>query len=119
MRAKSFKKLFVSLALSTVLICSAATSAFAATAQLFPVEEPAVEANSDIPAVDTSNADAASLLPLPLRQVSTRQQLLQTPSPFSGIRLQMLPNTRLMSAISVPVPTNSWDIWKIHAAKLP
>lgn len=86
MRAKSFKKLFVSLALSTVLICSAATSAFAATAQLFPVEEPAVEANSDIPAVDTSSADAASASSL-----TSQAGISQTAASANSITVQWNP----------------------------
>ena len=40
MKAKSFKKLFVSLALSTILTFSGASSAFAATALLQPVALP-------------------------------------------------------------------------------
>ena len=53
MKAKSFKKLFVSLALSTILTFSGASSAFAATALLQPVEQSAVQSadeDSELPA---------------------------------------------------------------------
>lgn len=69
MKAKSFKKLFVSLALSAALTFSAASSAFAATAQLQPVEQTlglsdgegslSVSEDSEIPAVDSTDAQAA------------------------------------------------------------
>ena len=39
MKARSFKKFFVSIALSAVLTLSSASSVFAATAQLAPAEQ--------------------------------------------------------------------------------
>ena len=39
MKARSFKKFFVSIALSAVLTLSSASSVFAATAQLVPAEQ--------------------------------------------------------------------------------
>ena len=63
MKVKGFKKIFASIALSAALILSSATPAFAATAQLSPIEQ-AVELTqeniSDIPDVDSSEAQAAS-----------------------------------------------------------
>ena len=62
MKAKSFKKLFVSIALSAVLTFSTAATAFAATAQLLPAEqstESSQETASDIPDAELSDAQAA------------------------------------------------------------
>ena len=62
MKAKCFKKLFVSLALSTILTFSGASSAFAATALLQPVEQSAVQSadeDAELPAVDSGDAQAA------------------------------------------------------------
>lgn len=61
MKAKSFKKFFVSIALSAVLTLSTAATAFAATAQLMPAEQTAElsQEDTDIPSVDTSEAQAA------------------------------------------------------------
>ena len=62
MKARSFKKFFVSIALSAVLTLSSASSVFAATAQLVPAE-PSVELaqsdDSDIPAIESSDAQNA------------------------------------------------------------
>ncbi len=61
MKAKSFKKFFVSIALSAALTFSTAASAFAATAQLLPIEQSAElsREDADIPSVDISDAQAA------------------------------------------------------------
>ena len=63
MKARSFKKFFVSIALSAVLTFSTAATAFAATAQLMPVEQSAELSpeQTDIPSVDDSNAQAAGV----------------------------------------------------------
>ena len=47
MKARSFKKFFVSIALSAVLTLSSASSVFAATAQLAPAEQSVELAQSD------------------------------------------------------------------------
>ena len=47
MKARSFKKFFVSIALSAVLTLSSASSVFAATAQLVPAEQSVEQAQSD------------------------------------------------------------------------
>ena len=47
MKARSFKKFFVSIALSAVLTLSSASSVFAATAQLAPAEQSVEQAQSD------------------------------------------------------------------------
>lgn len=61
MKAKSFKKFFASIALSAVLTFSTAATAFAATAQLMPVEQSAElsQEQTDTPSVDDSDAQAA------------------------------------------------------------
>lgn len=61
MKAKSFKKFFAGIALSVVLTFSTAASAFAATAQLLPIEQSAElsQEDTDIPSVDSSDAQAA------------------------------------------------------------
>ena len=62
MKARSFKKFFVSIALSAVLTLSSASSVFAATAQLVPAEQ-SVELtqsdDSDAPAIESSDAQNA------------------------------------------------------------
>ena len=62
MKSRSFKKFFASIALSAVLTLSSASSVFAATAQLVPAE-PSVELaqsdDSDIPAIESSDAQNA------------------------------------------------------------
>lgn len=65
MKVKGFKKFFAGIALSAALILSSATPAFAATAQLSPIEQAAELAQeniSDIPDVDSSEAQAAGAL---------------------------------------------------------
>lgn len=62
MKVKGFKKFFAGIALSAALILSSATPAFAATAQLSPIEqatELTQENISDIPDIDSSEAQAA------------------------------------------------------------
>ena len=62
MKMKSFKKFFVSIALSAVLTLSSASSIFAATALLVPAEQTAEltqENASDTPAVESSEAPTA------------------------------------------------------------
>lgn len=62
MKVKSFKKIFVSIALSTALILSTATPTFAATAQLSLIEQSAEltqENISDVPDIDSSDAQVA------------------------------------------------------------
>lgn len=79
MKARSFKKFFVSIALSAVLTLSSASSVFASTAQLTPAEQ-SVELtqsdDSDTPAIESSDAqNAMPALLLPPSQESARQQL--------------------------------------------
>ena len=62
MKARSFKKFFVSIALSAVLTLSSASSVFAATAQLVPAEQSAEltqSDDSDAPAIESSDAQNA------------------------------------------------------------
>ncbi len=67
MKAKSFKKFFVSIALSAVLTLSSASSVFAATAQLMPVEQ----------SVELSQVTI--LIPLPLMIPTHRMPVLLLP----------------------------------------
>ena len=75
MKARSFKKFFVSIALSAVLTLSSASSVFAATAQLVPAEQ-SVELtqsdDSDAPAIPMHRMPVLLLPPSP---ESARQQL--------------------------------------------
>ena len=79
MKAKSFKKFFASIALSAVLTFSTAATAFAATAQLMPVEQSAeFLRNKRIPLllmIPTRRLQV--LLILPLRLESHRLPLLK------------------------------------------
>ena len=86
MKAKSFKKLFVSLALSTILTFSGAASAFAATALLQPVEQSAVESaeeDSELPAVDSGDAQAAGATYL-----TAQSGIRQSAATVSSVTLQ-------------------------------
>lgn len=81
MKMKSFKKFFVSIALSAVLTLSSASSIFAATALLVPAEQTAEltqENASDTPAVESSEA-RLPVLPSLLSPGSARQQLPKLP----------------------------------------
>ena len=76
MKARSFKKFFVSIALSAVLTLSSASSVFAATAQLAPAEQSVEQAQSDDS--DTPLNHPMHRMPallLPPSQGSDRQQL--------------------------------------------
>ena len=81
MKARSFKKFFVSIALSAVLTLSSASSVFAATAQLAPAEqsvELAQSDDSDTPAIESSDAQnaCASLTAQPgIRQTAASENL--------------------------------------------
>ena len=86
MKAKSFKKLFVSLALSTILTFSGASSAFAATALLQPVEQSAVQSadeESELPAVDSGDAQAAGATYL-----TAQSGIRQSAATVSSVTLQ-------------------------------
>ena len=78
MKARSFKKFFVSIALSAVLTLSSASSVFAATAQLAPAEQSVEQTQSD------------DLTPLPLNHPMHRMPALLLP-PSQGSDRQQLP----------------------------
>ena len=89
MKAKSFKKLFVSLALSTILTFSGASSAFAATALLQPVEQSAAQSadeDSELPAVDSGDAQAAGATYL-----TAQSGIRQSAATVSSVTLQWNP----------------------------
>ena len=62
MKARSFKKFFVSIALSAILTFSSTAAVFAATAQLSLAEQSAnsIQEDTDTPSVDDSDAQAAA-----------------------------------------------------------
>ena len=62
MKARGFKKFFVSIALSTILTFSSTAAVFAATAQLSPAEQYAnlIQEDTGTPSVDDSDAQAAA-----------------------------------------------------------
>lgn len=78
MKARSFKKFFVSIALSAVLTLSSASSVFAATAQLVPAEQ----------SVELTQSDDSE--PLPLNHPMHRMPALLLP-PSQGSDRQQLP----------------------------
>lgn len=88
MKAKSFKKLFVSIALSAVLTFSTAASAFAATAQLLPIEQSAElsQEDTDIPSVDSSDAQAAGS-----SYLTAQSGIRQTAASESSVTIQWNP----------------------------
>ncbi len=79
MKARSFKKFFVSIALSAVLTLSSASSVFAATAQLAPAEQSVEQAQK-----------VTILTPLPLNHPMHRMPALLLP-PSQGLYRQQLP----------------------------
>ena len=62
MKSRSFKKFFVSIALSAILTFSSTAAVFAATAQLSLAEQSAnsIQEDTDTPSVDDSDAQAAA-----------------------------------------------------------
>lgn len=88
MKAKSFKKFFVSIALSAVLTFSTAATAFAATAQLMPVEQSAElsQEQTDTPSVDDSDAQAAGA-----SYLTAQSGIWQTAASESSVTIQWNP----------------------------
>ena len=105
MKAKSFKKFFISIVLSAVLTFSTASSAFAATAQLQQIEttaELSQEDISDIPAVDNGDAQTAGSTYL-----TAQSGVQQVAATVSSLTVQWNPVTNAVKyAISIS-PFNS------------
>ena len=88
MKMKSFKKFFVSIALSAVLTLSSASSIFAATALLVPAEQTAEltqENASDTPAVESSEAPTAGA------SLSAQSGISQTAASETSVTIQHQP----------------------------
>ena len=100
MKARSFKKFFVSIALSAVLTLSSASSVFAATAQLAPAEQSVEQAqsdDSDTPAIESSDAQNACA------SLTAQPGIRQTAASENSVTIQwnllpMLPNMLSISA---------------------
>ena len=90
MKARSFKKFFVSIALSAVLTLSSASSVFAATAQLVPAEQ-SVELtqsdDSDAPAIESSDAQNACA------SLTAQPGIRQTAASENSVTIQWNPVT--------------------------
>ena len=90
MKARSFKKFFVSIALSAVLTLSSASSVFAATAQLIPAEQ-SVELtqsdDSDAPAIESSDAQNACA------SLTAQPGIRQTAASENSVTIQWNPVT--------------------------
>ena len=90
MKARSFKKFFVSIALSAVLTLSSASSVFAATAQLAPAEQ-SVELtqsdDSDTPAIESSDAQNACA------SLTAQPGIRQTAASENSVTIQWNPVT--------------------------
>ena len=90
MKSRSFKKFFASIALSAVLTLSSASSVFAATAQLVPAE-PSVELaqsdDSDIPAIESSDAQNAGA------SLTAQSGIRQTAASENSVTIQWNPVT--------------------------
>ena len=90
MKSRSFKKFFVSIALSAVLTLSSASSVFAATAQLVPAElsvELAQSDDSDIPAIESSDAQNAGA------SLTAQSGIRQTAASENSVTIQWNPVT--------------------------
>ena len=90
MKARSFKKFFVSIALSAVLTLSSASSVFAATAQLAPAEqsvELAQSDDSDTPAIESSDAQNACA------SLTAQPGIRQTAASENSVTIQWNPVT--------------------------
>ena len=90
MKARSFKKFFVSIALSAVLTLSSASSVFAATAQLAPAEQSVEQAqsdDSDTPAIESSDAQNACA------SLTAQPGIRQTAASENSVTIQWNPVT--------------------------
>ena len=83
MKARSFKKFFVSIALSAVLTLSSASSVFAATAQLVPAQSD----DSDTPAIESSDAQNACA------SLTAQPGIRQTAASENSVTIQWNPVT--------------------------
>ena len=90
MKAKRFKKFFASIALSAVLTFSTAATAFAATAQLMPVEQSAElsQEQTDTPSVDDSDAQATGA-----SYLTSQAGIAQIAASESSVTVQWTPVT--------------------------
>lgn len=88
MKAKKFKKFFVSIALNAVLTFSTAATSFAATAQLMPVEQSAElsQNQTDTPLVDDSDAQTAGA-----SYLTAQSGIRQTAASESSVTIQWNP----------------------------
>lgn len=89
-KARSFKKFFVSIALSAVLTLSSASSVFAATAQLAPAEQSVEQAqsdDSDTPAIESSDAQNACA------SLTAQPGIRQTAASENSVTIQWNPVT--------------------------
>lgn len=109
MKAKSFKKFFVSIALSAVLTFSTAATAFAATAQLMPVEQSAElsQEQTDTPSVDDSDSQAAGA-----SYLTSQARIAQIAASESSVTVQWTPVTNAAKyAISIsPFSSGSYKL---------
>ena len=109
MKAKSFKKFFASIALSAVLTFSTAATAFAATAQLMPVEQSAElsQEQTDTPSVDDSDAQAAGA-----SYLTSQAGIAQITASESSVTVQWTPVTNAAKyAISIsPFSSGSYKL---------
>ena len=109
MKAKSFKKFFASIALSAVLTFSTAATAFAATAQLMPVEQSAElsQEQTDTPSVDDSDAQATGA-----SYLTSQAGIAQIAASESSVTVQWTPVTNAAKyAISIsPFSSGSYKL---------
>ena len=107
MKAKKFKKFFVSIALSAVLTLSSASSVFAATAQLVPAEQ-SVELtqsdDSDAPAIESSDAQNACA------SLTAQPGISQTAASENSVTIQWNPvtNTSKYAVNISPLSSSSY-----------
>ena len=111
MKMKSFKKFFVSIALSAVLTLSSASSVFAATALLVPAEQTAEltqENASDTPAVESSEAPTAGA------SLSAQSGISQTAASETSVTIQWNPVANAVK-YAVSISRNKATINKLKA----
>ena len=114
MKARSFKKFFVSIALSAVLTLSSASSVFAATAQLVPAEQ-SVELtqsdDSDAPAIESSDAQNACA------SLTAQPGIRQTAASENSVTIQWNPVTNASKyAVNIsPLSSSSYRFNKLKA----
>lgn len=107
MKARSFKKFFVSIALSAVLTLSSASSVFAATAQLVPAEQTAAltqSNDSDAPAIESSDAQNACA------SLTAQPGIRQTAASENSVTIQWNPvtNTSKYAVNISPLSSSSY-----------